>query len=281
MHYALASGEDSAVAVGIWEHYLPKGQNDELPQTITGAVVALADKMDTVCGIIGAGMLPTGSADPFALRRAANGVVQIIAEHKYELDLTDIIRYSLDVFGSILPDRLDTEEKVGKFYHQRVTWLLQQYDIEYDVTDSVMHIEYGKLIHLLERAISLQSFKSNADFVRLVVGFKRVSNIIKDVKAIKAVDVETFIESAESELYAALLSLEQSIAVDLQLMNYTAVLEHLVSIRAAIDRFFDEVLVNTDDELVKQNRFALLSAIRSAFLQVADLSLIVVEGDKK
>lgn len=281
MHYALASGEDQAVAVGIWEHYLPKGQNDELPQSISGAVVALADKMDTVCGIIGAGMLPTGSADPFALRRAANGVVQIIAEHKYELDLTDVIRYSLQVFGSILPDSLDTFEKVSKFYHQRVTWLLQQYDIEYDVIDSVMHIEYGKLIHLLERAISLQSFKSNADFVRLVVGFKRVSNIIKDIKAHKAVSAEIFIESAERDLYAALLILEKSIAADLQQMNYTAVLEHLVSIRPAIDHFFDEVLVNTDDEPVKQNRFALLSAIRSAFLQVADLSLIVVEGDKK
>ncbi len=280
-HYALATGEDREVAEGIYEHYLPKGQNDELPVCITGIVVALADKMDTVCGIIGAGMLPTGSADPFALRRAANGVVQIIAEYGYELDITYLIKYSLSTFGEKIPDGKDTYEKVSKFYQQRVTWLMQQNKLDYDVTDSVMHLEFGNLVHLLERARALQTFKSDEDFVKLVIGFKRVSNIIKDTKDIGVVAPELFTEKAEVGLNDALAVLRDKIEADLQQLNYTGVLGHLVSMRPAIDKFFDDVLVNTDDMQVRQNRYALLSEIRKAFLSVADLSLIVVEGDKK
>jgi len=278
MHYAMASGEPQEVATGIYEHYMPRGQNDELPSTLSGAIVAVADKLDTVCGIIGIGMLPTGSADPFALRRAANGIVQIIAERKWDIDITELIDFALASFNrdDIASDK--NREVIRSYFHQRVNWYLQQQKIDYDVIDSVMHIDFGNLLHLLERAKAVQSFKANEDFVKLVIGFKRVFNIIKDEKQQLGMDEQKFADAAEKELFNALGQLEQDIAGKLQHLDYTAVLNCLVVIRSAIDKFFDDVLVNVEDIQLRNNRYALLQAIRRAFLQVADLSLLVVEG---
>lgn len=278
MHYALVSGENEATAKGIYEHYMPRGQNDELPQTENGAIVAVADKLDTVCGIIGIGMLPTGSADPYALRRAANGIVQIIAERKWDINIADIITYSLSQYAHLGLDKSETNKIILNFFHQRINWLLQQYKIDYDVIDSVMHIDFGNILHLLERAKAVQDFKSNEDFVKLVIGFKRVSNIIKDEKSQLYINENLFQEVAEAALYKSILELEDAIDDDLSKLNYTGVLNHLVSIRPAIDKFFDDVLVNVDEAQLRLNRYALLLEIRNAFLKVADISLLVVEG---
>jgi glycyl-tRNA synthetase beta chain len=278
MHYALAAGEPEEVAKGIYEHYMPRGQNDGLPKTLTGSIVAVSDKLDTVCGIIGIGMLPTGSADPFALRRAANGIVQIIAERKWDVDITVLIDYALGRFNRTDISSDKNKDIIRNYFHQRINWYLQQQQIDYDVIDSVMHIDFGNLLHLLERSKALQNFKINEDFVKLVIGFKRVSNIIKDEKQLLSVDEKLFSEPSETALYAALKQLGKDIETELEQLNYSGVLTRLVAIRPAIDKFFDDVLVNTDDEQLRRNRYALLQAIRRAFLQVADLSLLVVEG---
>jgi len=278
MHYALASGEEASTAQGIYEHYMPRGQNDALPQTTNGAIIAVADKLDTVCGIIGIGMLPTGSADPYALRRAANGIVQIIAERKWDFNIADIIGYSLNQYNKLGIDKPETKQIILSFFHQRINWYLQQQSIDYDVIDSVMHIEFGNILHLLERAKAVQDFKSNEDFIKLVIGFKRVSNIIKDEKSQLSIKESLFTEQAETELFTALRLLESKIAAELEKLNYSQVLNQLVSIRPVIDKFFDDVLVNTDNEQLRLNRYALLLEIRKAFLQVADISLLVVEG---
>jgi len=278
MHYALASGETESVAQGIYEHYMPRGQNDELPETLNGAITAVADKLDTVCGIIGIGMLPTGSADPFALRRAANGIVQIIAERKWDIDITELIDFTLKCFNR---DDISTDknkEVIRSYFHQRINWYLQQLKIDYDVIDSVMHIDFGNLLHLIQRAKALQDFKANEDFIKLVIGFKRVSNIIKDEKKQLSIQENLLQEPAEIALNKELKALETKIEKDLMQLNYTGVINHLVGIRTAIDKFFDDVLVNVEDEQLRQNRYALLQNIRMAFLQVADLSLLVVEG---
>jgi glycyl-tRNA synthetase beta chain len=278
MHYALASGEPDEVAKGIYEHYMPRGQNDELPSTLTGSIVAVSDKLDTVCGIIGIGMLPTGSADPFALRRAANGIVQIIAERKWDVEITDLIDFSLGSFNRADINSDKNKDIIRNYFHQRVNWYLQQLQIDYDVIESVMHINFGNLLHLVQRAKALQVFKANEDFVKLVIGFKRVSNIIKDEKQQLIVDDKLFAEPSETALHLSLLQLDKDIKSELDHLNYTGVLEKLVAIRSAIDKFFDDVLVNIEDEKLRKNRYALLQAIRRAFLQVADLSLLVVEG---
>jgi glycyl-tRNA synthetase beta chain len=144
-----------------------------------------------------------------------------------------------------------------------------------------MHINFARLLHLLERANAVQEFKTNPDFVKLVIGFKRVSNIIKDESEIYSIQQFALTEPAEQALFIALNALENQVDAALERMDYTCVLRHLVDMRPAIDRFFDDVLVNSEEVSLRNNRYALLQAIRQAFLKVADLSLLVVEGDKK
>jgi len=282
MYYALASGEDKEVATGIYEHYMPRGQNDSLPSTLTGSIVAIADKLDTVCGIIGIGMSPTGSADPFALRRAANGVVQIIAERNWKLNLLDLIHNSLQ---QLPPEHLTDSagDAIEKFFHQRVNWYLQQCGINYDIIDSVMDIDYANILHLLSRARALQAYKSRDDFSQLVIGFKRVANILSKSATELPLSLELLTEPAERQLHLALQSLQAQVT---ELLNkpepdYYQVLEALVSVRPDIDRFFDEVLVNAEDPILRTNRHALLHRLKQVFLTVADISLLVLEGEEQ
>ncbi len=279
MQYALKAGEDPEVAQAIWEHYMPRGSNDSLPQTVSGAICAIADKLDTVAGIISVGLLPTGSADPFALRRAASGIVQIIADRAWELDLVALIRSSLALLGKSIQPKEDSFEKILGFITQRVSWLLKELGINYDVVAAVMHMGISNLPDLLGRARALQDLKKEEDFVRLVLGFKRVANIIADTRSFAGLDTGLFEAEAERDLHASLIRLAKSLDSSLSSRDYAAALQDLIDIAPSIDAFFDQVLVNSDDEARKLNRYALLALIRKEFFRVADLSQIVVESD--
>jgi glycyl-tRNA synthetase beta chain len=272
--YALKSGVNKETALVIEEHYM----NGDNAMSLAGSVVAIADKIDTICGIIGVDMIPTGSKDPFALRRAANGVVQIISNNKFELDIHKLI----DVSFELLKDRLDkpenNKEVVYDFFKQRVNWLLKQKQIDYDIIESVMHIDHSNIPDLINRAEALQGLKKQEDFIKLVLGFKRVSNIIADEKPTLIVNKEMLTERMEQELYAQYLELDEEIKELLPKKNYKKILEILVNYGSTIDKFFDEVLVNVEDVKIKQNRYNILFCIRELFLQVADLSKLVVEG---
>ncbi len=278
--YALQCEEPNDVASAIEEHYLPRGQNDGLPTSIPGALVAIGDKMDTVCGIIGVDMIPTGSNDPFALRRAANGIVLIIDQFGFEFSILDLIERSFELLETKLDEPGHNKKIVQNFFRQRVDWLLQQKNIDYDVIDSVMHIDYSNIPDLVHRAQALQQFKTRNDFVRLVLGFKRVSNIIEEAGDLKPVNPDMLAEDAEKALYEGYLALEKRIAELLPEKNYTTCLDLLVEYGATIDRFFDDVLVNTEDIPIRKNRYSLLSGIRKLFLRIADIAKIVVEGDQ-
>lgn len=275
MKYALKSGENQQVAAGISEHYLPRGQNDGYPETETGTIVAIADKLDTVCGIMGVDMLPTGSNDPFALRRAANGIVSILADKGIELNLEKAIDKSFE----LLTDKLSEPDHnlliVQEFFNQRVNWLLKQNGIGYDVIESVMHVGRENIPDLLVRAKEVESFRRRDDFIRLVLGFKRVSNIIGEQSDFGDIKENLFIEAAEIQLFKEYLRLAEELS---ELAgNYDKMMEKLVHFSEHINRFFDEVLVNVEDQAVRKNRYNLLSKIREEFLRVADLALIVVE----
>ncbi|MDP8232473.1 MAG: glycine--tRNA ligase subunit beta [Candidatus Zophobacter franzmannii] len=278
MKYALKTGEDPEVAQGIYEHYMPRGQNDSLPESITGAIVAVADKMDTVCGIIGVDLIPTGSNDPFALRRAANGIVQIIEANKWMIDINELIDVAYAQLLSKLSEPNHNLDFVRTFFVQRINWLLQQYKIEYDVIESVLHLENSTISDLKQRALDLQSFKENENFVKLVLGFKRVSNIIASEKKVCKFDESLLADKAEVTLYKQYIILKEEIEKELKLKSYHAIMEHLVKFGVYIDAFFKEVLVNTEDASVKENRYALLQMIRTLFLNVSDLNKIVVDG---
>jgi len=281
MKYALLQGEEPEVANGIYEHYQPRGQNDSLPSTICGAVAAIADKIDTVCGIIGAGLLPTGSNDPFALRRSANGVVQILDKFEWELDLFKLI----DKSYALLLDKLSAIDKnkefVYDFFHQRVNWLLQQDEIDYDIISSVMHISYSSIAEIKQRALDIRTFRQRDDFIRLVIGFKRVSNILGNEKIEGEVETSLLSENAENKLWQEYEILSKKVGEYLEKKEFHKMMEALVEFGPHIDHFFDDVLVNDDDIKLRQNRFRLLAKIRKLFMTVCDLTKIVVEGEEQ
>lgn len=278
MQYALAHQEDPQVAQGIYEHYMPRGSNDSLPQSEGGAICAIADKLDTVAGIIGVGLMPTGSQDPFALRRAAAGLVQILADRGWNLDLMALIDFALQTLSEKVAVEEDSAAKVKSFFQQRITWLLGEMGIAYDVVASVMHVDISHLPDLIARAEALQKLKAEADFIRLVIGFKRVANIIQQEKSFVKLDSALFDSEAERDLHKALGLLSSQISTALDSEDYAAGLTRLVEFGSKIDKFFDDVLVNCEDEALRKNRYALLAAIRDEFTRMADLSLIVVEN---
>lgn len=277
MKYAELSGEEDLVAQAIYEHYMPRGSNDETPESLPGAIIAIADKLDTICGIIICSDLPTGSNDPYALRRAANGIIRIIEKMQFDLNIYELIDRAFE----LLDGETDDKEKVYEFVKQRTDWYLQKQKFSYDIIDSVMHIDHSNIKDLIKRAQALQDYKDKEEFITLVLGFKRVSNIIADCQNIPEIDPNLFEEKTEFELHHKILELSQNVSKLLETKNYAAVLEHLVDFREYIDHFFDEVLVNCEDEKVSLNRYSLLSEIRKLFLYVADLNKLVVEEKNK
>ncbi|MBC8385647.1 MAG: glycine--tRNA ligase subunit beta [Candidatus Cloacimonetes bacterium] len=276
--YAELSNEPETVCDAIFEHYLPRGQNDELPKSITGSLVAIADKIDTICGIIGVDLIPSGSNDPFALRRAGNGIVQIIDEKKFEIDIHKLIDKTFEILIDKLPEPENNKSKVTEFFKQRVSWLLKNSQIDYDVIESVMHIDHSNIYDLKRRASDLHKFKQHDDFIKLVIGFKRVSNIILKGEIQDNVDESLLLDESEKMLFDQYLLLSESVKNYLLKKNYEKVMVRLVEFGKYINKFFDDVLVNTDDRKLKQNRYNLLGKIRKLFLRVADLNKIVVEG---
>jgi glycyl-tRNA synthetase beta chain len=277
--YAERSKEIHPVPLAIFEHYLPRWQNDILPDSMEGSVVAIADKLDTICGIIGVDMIPTGSKDPFALRRAANGVVQIIAEKGFNVHISDLIEKVYSSLEAKLKSPQNNIDFVKDFMKQRINWFLQEKGITYDVIDSVMHIDHNLIPDLMKRATALQTLKASRDFINLVTGFKRVSNIIENYNGLSSVQEDLFIEDAEKKLYKEYLLLKDKIDYVLQEKKYEKVLELLIDFGKIIDEFFDTVLVNVDQEEIRKNRYELLLLIRKLFLNVADLSKIVIDGN--
>jgi glycyl-tRNA synthetase beta chain len=276
--YASKSGENPQVSDAILVHY----NSDEWPidsaRSIEGAIISIADKMDTVCGINGVDMIPTGSKDPFALRRAGNGIVQIIASHNFEINLHKLIDEAFTVLQNKLMKPDNNKDIVYDFFKQRVNWLLKQRGIDYDVIESVMHIDHSNIPDLVNRAEALKNFLQRKDFIKLVLGFKRVSNIIAEVKNLGKINTKLCCEVTEKLLYEKYLILVKRIDTLLPKKEYEKILEELVIYGATIDKFFDDVLVNVEDMELRQNRYNLLNKIRELFLQVADISKIVVES---
>jgi len=277
--YALAGGEPEEVAEGIYEHYMPRGTNDKLPFSLTGAIVAVADKLDSVCGIIGIGEVPTGSADPFALRRAANGIVEIIVDRAWPLDLSALIDFALEQTGKKAELSPTARNDTQDFFRQRVQWLLKQMDLDYDVIESVMHLSLGILPRLKQRALALQKYRVREDFLRLVIGFKRVANIIGEDREFPEISERLLIQEEEKKLHTELQTLRQDIDQSLQKWDYTQAINLLVGFGVHIDRFFDAVLVNCEDPKLRENRHALLNSVKNEFLKVSDISKIVIENE--
>lgn len=280
MQYASVSGEDPEVAKGIYEHYMPRGSADSVPSSKSGSIVAIADKLDTVTGIIGIGLLPTGSGDPFALRRAANGIVQIISVWGWDIDLFALADKALELITLSSNVEPQAKQNIHDFLDQRIVGLLKSNDIDYDVIESVMHINKSYIHDLEHRARALNEYKGSPDFIKLVIGFKRVSNIIAETNEFIEFDNNLLVEPAEKALFMELQDLHRKNELPLENRNYELALINLMYYGRTINAFFDTVLVNCDDTALRNNRHALLLKIKQEFLRVADLSLIVLESEQ-
>lgn len=281
-YYGANDGEAQEVCLALNEQYMPRFAGDQLPSNLTGCAVAIADKIDTITGIFGINQPPSGNKDPFALRRATLGVLRIIVEKKLDLDLRDLINQSVEGYqaqGVVLPAANNEQltETVLDFMLERFRSWYQDEQIPVEVFLSVKALKPSRPFDFDQRVKAVHRFSQMAEAETLSAANKRVSNILAKTGNLvipDAVDPGLMTEAAEKALATALADSKEKVAPILEQRQYSVAMESLAPLKDSVDRFFDEVLVNAEDEQVRLNRYALLKQLRRLFLHVADISLL-------
>ncbi len=282
--YAARSGEPDAVAQAIEEHYLPTRAGGKLPETLPGSLVSIADKLDSICGCFGVGLTPTGTTDPYALRRQALGIIQIVLAKNLSTSLEGLIEKSIKLLQEkISEDPGQTVQKVLTFFKHRLEHLLAERGFAKDLVAAAVSASIENIPAVLGRTEALQGLKAKPDFESLAVAFKRVVNIIKQAKQrgdigrdkdLTKTTPSMFQEPCEQTLYDAFQKVKQDISDDIARGAYDRALLTVSTLKGPIDGFFDGVMVLTEDERLKQNRLALLGEIADLFAVFADFSKI-------
>ncbi len=267
--YALLQGEAPEVAQAIAEHYLPNQAGGVLPTSDIGAIVSMADKLDSICGCFGVGLVPTGAADPYALRRAALGIIAIILNRGYRLSLSDIISQSLTLLEpKLIRPKEEVAADVREFFRGRFV-NLQSGEFPGDAVEAAVAVGCDDLVDAKERIAALARFKNHPDFQSLAVGFKRAANIVKE-GVDTAVDPTLFTDPAEGELCDAFAGVKSSVEEKVAAHAYLDALTQIATLRAPIDTFFQKVMVMDEDLQVRANRLALLTGIARLVGGIAD-----------
>jgi glycyl-tRNA synthetase beta chain len=285
-YYAAHAGEDTEVAQAVREHYLPRFAGDELPNTMAGKLCSICDKMDSVVGFFSIDMQPTSSQDPYALRRAANGIAQIIVAKAAPLtvSLSALIGKSYDLLAEQLQLSIEKTAVIGAvstFLGARLENILVEADIRYDVINAVVAAGYDDLADAYARAVILQQYRAQPAFAELLAGFTRAANLLKNAASKKilpatlAVEKKLLTEEAEKQLYAASQSVNKQLPKLLADKDYAAALTAIASLRGEIDRFFTYVMVMAPQDELRNNRLALLAQIVDLTKGIGDLSQIV------
>lgn len=292
--YALVSGESEAVANAIFEHYLPRSANDRLPQSLAGQVVGLADRLDTLVGIFGLGMIPTGSSDPFALRRAANAVVNITWNAQLPINLYSLLQQISEYFVEANPEKESPFNSLIDFFIQRVQTLLQEdLNIDYDLVNAILgenDVEYTEralkdLLDVRDRALFLQEIRNNGKLDEIYETINRSSRLAakgdlntKQLNPVKVVKQELLQQDSEKDFYKALEQLVPKTKAAQQERNYQALVNSLANIAPTVSNFFDgedSVLVMAENPQIRENRLNLLGLLRNHARVLADFSPIV------
>ena len=280
--YALLQGEKPAVATAIREHYLPTSSEGELPETAIGAVLALADKLDSVFSFFSVGMIPTGSNDPYALRRQTYGVIRIIEDKSWTFPLVQLqtevdeaVNQDVEKYGVLLNEG---QAEVVEFVKARLRQLLMTKNVRHDIIDAVVSAEQADLSKLFASANILKSRFEDQDFKPSMEALTRVINLAKKGQELlgdteEGIDPSLFENKAEKELYQAVNDLSEAFATRTIAENYEA----LVNLRPLIDAYFNETMVMVEDEKVKQNRLKQLMQIAQMALSIASLDLLIVK----
>jgi glycyl-tRNA synthetase beta chain len=271
--YGRISKEKPEVAEAIYEHYLPSFAGDRLPSSPVGDIVSMADKMDTIVGCFGVGLVPTGTADPFGLRRQALGIIRIILEKKYSISLSGWVEESEKQLKEKMERPAEqVKEEILDFFRVRYQNFLLDKDYPFDVTDAVLTVSFDELLDVQGRIDALKKAREWKDFESLVTAFKRAMNILKGSPPERKINPSLFTESAEQNLYQSFLKAKEKIGLHLNKRDYPAALMEMTRMKRPIDEFFDGVMVMVEDEAVRNNRLALLDEIGKLFLRIADFS---------
>ncbi|WP_028307590.1 glycine--tRNA ligase subunit beta [Desulfitibacter alkalitolerans] len=275
-YYALHHGEKKEVAVAIKEHYKPRFSGDSLPETTVGTVIAMADKIDTICGCFAAGLRPTGAGDPYALRRQAQGICYMMFEGRLDLDLFALIEASLETYEKqgLNMDKEETLAALKEFFKQRVASLLEEHGASYDVVNCVLESNWNNIFETVSKGRALMEFKDNPQYDELITAFTRAGNLAKNAATFN-VNEDFFKDSSEEMLWNKFKEMSRDALPLWEFQEYTEILEKFSAIRPYIDEFFEKVMVMDKDEDVKNNRLALLKTIVDYLSPLGDLSKLL------
>jgi len=285
----MADGTRRAIADAIYDHYKPESMEDSVPRTLEGAVLAIGDKADSIAGMFALGLQPTGSKDPFALRRQANGIVKTIAEHKLPLSLSQLFTDAREAYRNSAAERkfsanFDYAGAVRGFFRERLEFYLRDVlGYKYDVVNSVLAAGSDDVVDALARAQAVTRVRASADFESVSVASKRIKNILRQAsetgkRSAIAIEPTALQEPAETELASLIPQVAKRVDELRGKQEYEAALVEISKLRPAVDLFFDKVMVMVDDERVRANRLALLQTLLQNFSTIADFSEIVTEG---
>jgi len=286
---SLPKATADAIGDAIYHHYQPESMDDSVPPTVEGAVLAIADKADSIAGMFALGLIPSGSKDPFALRRAANGIVKIIAEHKLPLSLSKLFSDARTEYsGSEAEKRFDSKVEytaaTAAFLRERLEFYLRDArGFAYDVVNAVLAAGNDQVVDVIARAEAVTAVRGSEDFASICIAFKRMKNILRQASETKKtvavqLDMDSLIEDAEKAVGTQMLETAVSVQVLRDKRDYIRALTEISKLRKPVDTFFDKVMVMVDDERVRANRLALMRDLLSEFSTIADFSEIVTEA---
>ncbi len=284
--YALQSKEEEAVANIISEHYLPRFPNDRMPITIESAIVGVADRIDTLIGNFLLGEIPTGSSDPFGLRRCANGLLRVLDKFALRFSFQELAMKSISLYSAqkSISEHVKSAEvlkRLKAFLSTRITSYLSLQGIRYDIPDAVLVVHFDNIYESLSRIKALDEESFEKDFDKLIIGQRRVSNILKGISVKhKDIDASLFDCSDEENLWKNCIKTEKIFSQAMNQKDYKSALKALLALRPSIDNFFDNCLVMTEDEQRRNNRIAILFKVKAVFDSYANFSIIVIEGEK-
>jgi glycyl-tRNA synthetase beta chain len=276
--YARKAGEQEEVAKAIFEHYQPRFSGDQVPASKVGAAVSIADKIDTIVGCFSLGIIPTGSQDPYALRRQASGIVQILLEHHMPVTLSQLFEAALNTLEQnhlLKRDAAEVRKDLYEFFGLRVKNMLSERGVRYDIIDSLLAAGFDHIPSALARAEALVSAVQQPEFKATVESFNRVSNLAAKASPVTEISSALFENDAEHSLYRAFHQIKEQYIAELAQEKADAALQTLASMKDPITRFFDAVMVMAEDEQVRNNRLALLAAISVELKKYADFAKLV------
>jgi glycyl-tRNA synthetase beta chain len=277
LEYAKHSGENEIVSTAIYEQYLPRFAGDQLPTTTAGSILSIADKLDTISGSFAIGIQPTGSQDPYGLRRQALGIINVILDKKLNLDLGDLIDFALYIYveeNGLVFDYKSVKLEILEFFYGRIKNMFSDMGIRYDIIDGVISTGIDDVYDLKLRADKLNEYLNKEGLTEVLATFNRVVNLAEKAES-GEVKRDLLVEDEEIELYDAFNNIEEKVLAWLDKKEYDKALEQFIVLREPVDNFFDNVMVMVEDENIRENRLNLLGKISETMLMICDLSKLV------